>query len=397
MKSNWKEERLGSLVRFSSGGTPNKNNPDYWNGTIPWISAKNMKSEVIETSDLSITEEGLIHGSKIAPKGSLLLLVRGSGLFNGIPVCYLENAVAYNQDVKCIESTSELENKYLFYWLKANSGYLRKKIEFTSIGAGKFDTRFLSNLVVRFPDKVTRKKIIDIADNISDRININKKINENLAQQAQAIFVNMFAHNENVIPTTIADVALNVTDGVHNTVHDDPEGEYLLLSCKNIKGGSLSIGSSERRISFDTFEKLRRRTKLSKGDVLISSVGTVGELFLLNEEPSHFEFQRSVAMVKPNTDIVSPAYLYESLVFKRSELINAAHGAVQQCLFISDIAGFPVGIPQPDELHDFDTTVMPMFNIISTNEAENQRLAEMRDTLLPKLMNGELDVSKLDL
>ena len=100
MKSNWKEERLGSLVRFSSGGTPNKNNPDYWNGTIPWISAKNMKSEVIETSDLSITEEGLIHGSKIAPKGSLLLLVRGSGLFNGIPVCYLENAVAYNQDVK---------------------------------------------------------------------------------------------------------------------------------------------------------------------------------------------------------------------------------------------------------------------------------------------------------
>ena len=397
MKSNWKEERLGSLVRFSSGGTPNKNNPDYWNGTIPWISAKNMKSEVIETSDLSITEEGLIHGSKIAPKGSLLLLVRGSGLFNGIPVCYLENAVAYNQDVKCIESTSELENKYLFYWLKANSGYLRKKIEFTSIGAGKFDTRFLSNLVVRFPDKVTRKKIIDIADNISDRINLNKKINENLAQQAQAIFVNMFAHNENVIPTTIADVALNVTDGVHNTVHDDPEGEYLLLSCKNIKGGSLSIGSSERRISFDTFEKLRRRTKLSKGDVLISSVGTVGELFLLNEEPSHFEFQRSVAMVKPNTDIVSPAYLYESLVFKRSELINAAHGAVQQCLFISDIAGFPVGIPQPDELHDFDTTVMPMFDIISTNEAENQRLAEMRDTLLPKLMNGELDVSKLDL
>lgn len=255
----------------------------------------------------------------------------------------------------------------------------------------------LYKIAVEIPPIEIQKKIVSVLDVFENRIRVNSKINENLAQQAQAIFVNMFAHNENVIPATIADVALNVTDGVHNTVHDDPEGEYLLLSCKNIKGGSLSIGSSERRISFDTFEKLRRRTKLSKGDVLISSVGTVGELFLLNEEPSHFEFQRSVAMVKPNTDIVSPAYLYESLVFKRSELINAAHGAVQQCLFISDIAGFPVGIPQPDELHDFDTTVMPMFNIISTNEAENQRLAEMRDTLLPKLMNGELDVSKLDL
>ena len=209
--------------------------------------------------------------------------------------------------------------------------------------------------------------------------------------------MNMFAENETVIPATIFDVSLNVTDGVHNTVHDDPDGEYLLLSCKNIKGGSLSIGSSERRISFETFDKLRRRTKLSKGDVLISSVGTVGELLLLNVEPSNYEFQRSVAMVKPNPDIVSPVYLYESLIFKRSELINAAHGAVQQCLFISDIAGFPIGIPQPDELRDFDAIVAPMFDIISANEAENLRLAEMRDALLPKLMSGELDVSKLDL
>ena len=209
--------------------------------------------------------------------------------------------------------------------------------------------------------------------------------------------MNMFAENGTVLPATIADVSLNVTDGVHNTVHDDPDGEFFLLSCKNIKGGSLSIGSSERRISFETFDKLRRRTKLSKGDVLISSVGTVGELLLLNVEPSNYEFQRSVAMVKPNPDIVSPVYLYESLIFKRSELINAAHGAVQQCLFISDIAGFPIGIPQPDELRDFDAIVAPMFDIISANEAENLRLAEMRDALLPKLMSGELDVSKLDL
>lgn len=205
----------------------------------------------------------------------------------------------------------------------------------------------------------------------------------------------MFADNETVIPATIADVALNVTDGVHNTVHDDPEGEFLLLSCKNIKGGSLSIGASERRISYDTFEKLRHRTRLSKGDVLISSVGTVGELLLLNVEPTNYEFQRSVAMVKPNPAIVSPAYLYESLVFRRSELINAAHGAVQQCLFISDIAGFPIGIPQPDELRSFDATIAPMFDIVSANEAENQRLTQMRDALLPKLMTGEIDVSEV--
>ena len=207
----------------------------------------------------------------------------------------------------------------------------------------------------------------------------------------------MFAANNVTTPATISDVSLNVTDGVHNTVHDDPDGEFLLLSCKNIKGGSLNIGTSERRISRETFEKLRRRTKLAKGDVLISSVGTVGELLLLNKEPLNYEFQRSVAMVKPNPDIVSSAYLYESLLFKRAELINAAHGAVQQCLFISDIAEFPIGIPQQDTLDKFDALVKPMLDIVSANEDENLRLSQLRDALLPKLMSGEIDVSELDI
>ncbi len=184
---------------------------------------------------------------------------------------------------------------------------------------------------------------------------------------------------------------------MHNTVKDDPEGQYLLLSCKNIKGGLLSIGSSERKINSETFEKLRRRTKLAKGDILISSVGTVGELLLLNTDPSNYEFQRSVAIVKPNPELVSSAYVYESLVAKKAELINAAHGAVQQCLFISDIAGFPIGIPNPAALRSFDEVVKPMFDTITANEAENLRLEALRDTLLPKLMSGELDVSELDL
>ena len=118
---------------------------------------------------------------------------------------------------------------------------------------------------------------------------------------------------------------------------------------------------------------------------------------MLNTEPTNYEFQRSVAIVKPNPEIVSAAYLYESLVFQRAELINSAHGAVQQCLFISDIAGFPINIPHPEDLQIFNGAVVPMFDAISANEAESRALAEMRDLLLPQLMSGELDVSDLDL
>lgn len=247
---------------------------------------------------------------------------------------------------------------------------------------------------ILLPPIETQNNIATILGNIDDHIEINKRINDNLSQQALGIFTRMFAASESTIPATIADVSLNVTDGVHNTVHDDPNGQYLLLSCKNIKGGSLSISKCERRINQETFEKLRRRTKLAKGDVLISSVGTVGELMLLNTDPVNYEFQRSVAIVKPNSKIVSSSYLYSALMSKRAELINAAHGAVQQCLFISDIAGFPVNIPSPSSLQKFDSLVVPMFDNISNNEAENAQLAMLRDTLLPRLMTGEIDISK---
>ena len=361
MKSNWKEERLGSLVRFSSGGTPNKNNPDYWNGTIPWISAKNMKSEVIETSDLSITEEGLIHGSKIAPKGSLLLLVRGSGLFNGIPVCYLENAVAYNQDVKCIESTSELENKYLFYWLKANSGYLRKKIEFTSIGAGKFDTRFLSNLVVRFPDKVTRKKIIDIADNISDRININRKINENLLQQPSR---------------------------KHDEYYSD--GSICWVKSKELLSGY--IHDTEEHINELAVEKSSAKL-LPTHSVLIAMYGaTVGAYGIIAKPMT---CNQAVCALLSN-EKYPYTYLFQLACESQQKLINLAVGSAQQNISQVLIKQLPIH-QNFEAIHHFHSLAKPMHEEIESLQAENAKLAAIRDSLLPKLMSGELDVSALDL
>ena len=293
---------------------------------------------------------------------------------------------------------SKVLPEFVYYTLKCPN--VKKDVK-DNYGSGSAIPRIVlkdfKRMPIAYPTLEEQDKIVSTLVLLDKKIITNNLINENLAQQAQAVFLHLFGNNDSLTPATIADVALNVTDGVHNTVHDDPEGEYLLLSCKNIKGGSLTVGASERRISLETFEKLRRRTKLAKGDVLISSVGTVGELLLLKTEPANYEFQRSVAMVKPNPAVVSPAYLYESLVSQKAELINAAHGAVQQCLFISDIAGFPIGVPTNEDLRIFDEIVAPMFDAITANEAESLRLATLRDTLLPRLMSGEIDVSDLDL
>lgn len=210
-----------------------------------------------------------------------------------------------------------------------------------------------------------------------------------------ALFEAMFGEADK--DSTIEEIAINVTDGVHNTVIDDSKGEYYLLSCKNIKGGSLCLGDSERRISKETFDKLRKRTKLARGDILLSSVGTIGELLLLNFEPNNIEFQRSVAIIKPDTTKISAVYLYYALLAQKQEIIHAAHGAVQQCIFISDIKGFQIHKPDGKMLRKFNEIVVPLMDMVYMNQEENNRLTTIRNRLLPKLMSAEIDVSELDI
>ena len=188
MRRDWTFRPLGELVNFASGGTPSKHKAEYWIGDIPWISAKSLKNERIKTSDLFISEDGLNAGSKLAPCGSILLLTRGSGLFNGIPVGLVEKEVAFNQDIKCLNSCSEVENKFIFYWLLSQRNYLMAKVGVTGIGAGKFDLDFLQKLDVPVPSVQVRSRIIAIGDTLSDKIELNQKINDNLQQQAFTLF-----------------------------------------------------------------------------------------------------------------------------------------------------------------------------------------------------------------
>lgn len=303
-------------------------------------------------------------------------------------------------DVLVFKAKENVSKEYLYYVL-ADDEFFRYSMT-TSKGTKmpRGDKTSIMNYPIKLPPLPTQQKIAAILSSLDDKIELNNKINTNLEQQAGALFKNWFVDFEpfgGKMPegwkeVEFRDVCENITDGVHNTVVDDPNGEYLLLSCKNLKGGVLTISSSERKINKETFEKLRKRTKLAKGDILLSSVGTVGEMYLLNETPDNYEFQRSVAIIKPNTSLISPAFLYESMLFQKDTIIHSAHGAVQQCIFISDVGDFTTILPTIDIIEKFTNIVQPMLDTITANQHENQKLANFRDTLLPKLMNGEIEV-----
>ena len=397
----WKECTLSDLGTIVGGATPStKDSSNYENGSIAWITPKDLSTHTerfISHGERNITEKGLKSCSaQLMPPNSILFTSRA-------PIGYIaiaKNEVCTNQGFKSIVPNKDTDFMFLYYLLRYN------KDNIENLGSGttfkEVSGSTMRNVPVKLPPLPTQQKIAAILSSLDDKIELNNKINTNLEQQAQALFKNWFVDVEpfgGKMPegwkeVEFRDVCENITDGVHNTVVDDPNGEYLLLSCKNIKGGVLTISSSERKINKETFEKLRKRTKLAKGDILLSSVGTVGEMYLLNETPDNYEFQRSVAIIKPNTSLISPAFLYESMLFQKDTIIHSAHGAVQQCIFISDVGDFKTILPTLDVIDKFTNIIQPMLDTITANQHEKQKLANIRDTLLPKLMNGEIEFIK---
>lgn len=199
MSADWNEYRLGDVTDWFSGGTPPKKKAEYWNGEIPWISASSMHSNHLGDSDLKISNAGLKAGSKLAEKGSILLLVRGSTLHQRIPVGITTRDVAFNQDVKSIKAKTEVvENLYLLFWFMANERELLSLVEDTGIGAGKLDTKLLQNLNIKIPPKIQRVKIIERLQLIDSKIDLNRSINSTLSQISQAIFKSWFVDFEPV-------------------------------------------------------------------------------------------------------------------------------------------------------------------------------------------------------
>jgi type I restriction enzyme S subunit len=195
----WEERKLGELANFSSGGTPSKDISEYWNGNIPWISASSMYELNIWKSDLSITELGLKAGSRIAKKGSLLILVRGSMLHKRIPLGIALIDVAFNQDIKALSFIGTNINKcFLLYQLIAMEAQLLDMVSATGLGAGKLDTNELKQILVYIPNFPEQQKIADCLSSIDEAISLQSQAIDLLKLHKKGLMQQLFPSVEEV-------------------------------------------------------------------------------------------------------------------------------------------------------------------------------------------------------
>ena len=187
------ESKLVELTLWASGGTPAKDIPEYWGDDIPLISGASMHTNQLYESDVKITRLGLQKGSKLAPKDSILILVRGSMLFNKIPMGITLGDVAFNQDVKCIRPKQELAPQFLFQWLHAKENTIQNKVTATGIGAGKLDTADLQNLKLYKPSSEEQAKIASFLSNVYEKISQLTQKHALLSQYKQGMMQKLFS------------------------------------------------------------------------------------------------------------------------------------------------------------------------------------------------------------
>ncbi|MDE0432821.1 MAG: restriction endonuclease subunit S [Bryobacterales bacterium] len=188
----WREATLDDVAEFLSGGTPAKSQTAYWNGSIPWVTAKDMKSFRLNDTVDHVTAEGLANGTREVPAGSVFLLTRGSALLKKLPVCVPGRSMAFNQDVKALRPRPSVYPGFLPYLVLGNKERLLSLVDLTGHGAGRLNNNQLKSFDVLLPPLAEQHTIADILGTLDDKIELNRRMNETLEAMARALFKSWF-------------------------------------------------------------------------------------------------------------------------------------------------------------------------------------------------------------
>ena len=237
-QGEWEKCRLGDVCTFLSGGTPKIDVKEFWNGTIPFVSAISMHDTYILDSKLHISEEGLKHGSRLLTKNNLLLLVRGGMLWNTIPICLNKNDVAFNQDVKGIIANDTINNEFLLYWLKSKEQRLKYMVTGTGLGAGKLDTSDLLSMIVYIPAMKEQDKVARLLSLFDERIATQSKIIDKLQSLIKGLNDSLYAQYGDKVLTSFAELGTSYSGLSGKSAQDFGSGKpfitYLNVYSNNV-------------------------------------------------------------------------------------------------------------------------------------------------------------------
>ncbi|MGO0306884.1 restriction endonuclease subunit S [Endozoicomonas acroporae] len=414
---DWVVKPISTITRWSSGGTPSKNKPEYWNGSIPWISAASMRGMYYSDSELKITDQAACV-AKMAEPNTLLLLVRGSTLWNRIPVGITTQQVAFNQDVKCIEPIMPfITPEFLLNWFLAHEHQLLNMVTGTGIGAGKLETSDLQQLEIYLPPLPEQKKIARILSSVDSKLalidqqitttqTLKKGLMQKLFTQGvgtQDIDGRWQPHTEfqeselGRIPTGWAVTKLDelVTRGSGHTP-DKQHPEYWNGGIKWISLADSSrldkgiISTTDKEISYLGIDN-SSAVLHPKGTVVMSRDAGIGKSALMGEDMA--VSQHFIAWSCEQKGKLNNWFLYYLLQLMKPEFERIAIGSTIKTIglpyFKKLKIAHPIEIAEQNEIARILSTVDRKLGHLQTQKTQTQQL---KKGLMQKLLTGQIRV-----
>lgn len=416
----WCYLSLGECANWLSGGTPSKSRIDYWDGELPWISAKSLRDFYIRDSEDRVTQLGAENGTKVVPAGTTLFLVRGMSLKTEFRIGIATVPVAFNQDVKALVPQDDIHPWFLAYAVRAQSSRILQMVEVAGHGTGKLVTDRLSALAIPIPPSSEQETIAAVLSSLDDKIELNRQMNRTLEAMAQAIFRSWFVDFDPVVAKadgrepfgldaeTAAMFPDRFVDSELGSIPEGwkvgPVGDLFDLTAGQSPPGSTynEVGEGipfyQGRRDFGERFPYRRvyctepKRFAEEGDTLVSVRAPVGDA---NQARERCSIGRGVAAVRSKIGATSFAF-YSMLSLAPEFAVFEGAGSVFGSISQRDFKAIEVVAPGPMFIKRFQELAGPMDDLLLANSDESQTLAELRDILLPKLLSGEIRVPEAE-
>lgn len=380
-KCEWKETTISEIVELIGGGTPKTSITEYWNGDIPWLSVvdfNNGKKFVFDT-EKKITELGLEKSStKLLEKGEIIISARGTV---GV-VAMLGKQMAFNQSCYGVRANEKSTNEYVYYLLKER---VSNFLQFSH--GGVFDTitrDTFKEIDIFLPPLQEQKAIAEVLSSLDDKIDLLHRQNQTLEQMAETLFRQWFVEEANE----------GWEEGFLSEEFDFTMGQSPPGSSFNEDGIGTPMYQGNRDFGFRFPENRVFTTEpkrfAEKFDTLISVRAPVGEQNMANEKCC---IGRGVAAFRYKAN--SSFYTYT--FFKMKSLMDEIKqfnetGTVFGSISKKDFQEMEITIPPKELVVKFQNEAKPIDGKIISNCTQIRTLTALRDTLLPKLMSGEVKV-----
>ena len=394
MICDWKECTIGDLGKVITGKTPSTKKEEFWGGNIMFITPKDIQgSKHIYKTERYITDNALTPAkSIILPKNSICVSCIGNIGYLGVTT---EISIS-NQQINSIIVNNDNDVDFVYYLLKSLWSYF-KNYEGQSTTISILNKSQFSNIKVKIPNLEVQRKISKILTLLDDKIELNTKINNNLLEQVLAIYRHNFVNTANELRKTCrADEYFDISIG-KTPPRKEPQwfstnsDDVTWVSISDMGSCGLYISESSEQLTREAVE--RHNVKIVPDNtVLLSFKLTVGRIAITNGEMTTNE---AIAHFKTDKKEINE-YLYCYLKCFNYQTMGST-SSIATAVNSKIIKGMPFVVPTDDEITEFHNIASPMFEKIKANQIEISNLSALRDTLLPKLMSGELDVSDIDL